>query len=213
MSAQVKKLYTPEEYLALERASLEKHEYFNGEIFPLGAGLNHHGLLTMTGASFRHTTLVGSVFAALRSAVRKQGCSMHTSDLKVKTPSGLYAYPDIVIVCGKPEFLDGEFDTLLNPIAIIEVLSNSTSNYDRTKKFDHYRSIPTLNNYILVEQAMMRVEHFTRTDNPQVPPEQTLWGFRSYTNAADILSLSGMEAALALSDVYEDIDFTDAVNV
>lgn len=211
MSVQPKKHYTPEEYLALERVSFEKHEYLNGEIFPLGAGLEMMRTFpTMAGASFRHTTLVGSAFAALRPALRKHGCGIHANDLRIKTSSGLYAYPDIVIVCQKPEFLDNEFDTLVNPVAIIEVLSDSTQTYDRTKKFDHYRTIPTLRDYVLIEQTVLRVEHYSRIDNPQSPPDLTLWGFRAATKREEHIVFSGVDMHLNLIEVYEDIDFTNA---
>lgn len=208
MSAQLKKLYTPEEYLAFERASEDKHEYLNGELFLVRAAAKTGVAPQMVGASFRHVRLVGNCFVAMRPSAQKQGCGVYTNDLRIKTPSGLYAYPDILVVCNKPEFLDNEFDTLLNPIAIIEVLSDSTQHYDRTKKFDHYRSIPTLRDYILIEQNVLRVEHFMRIDNPQSPPEQTLWGFRGFTHSADTITLTGTDISVELSEIYDTIDLS-----
>ena len=127
------KFITPEEYLRLERASQEKHEYFKGEIF------------AMTGATENHNIIAGSTFAALYSELRKKPCQIYPSDMRVRIPAtGLYTYPDISVVCGTPEFEDDGLDTLLNPTVIIEVLSPSTEPYDRGKKFQHYRTIPTL---------------------------------------------------------------------
>lgn len=193
MSAQPKHFYTPQEYLAFERSSAEKHEYFNGEVF------------RMAGASFQHTTINSNIVAALRSQLRKRGCSIHANDLRTKTLSNLYTYPDIVVVCGKPEFLDDTFDTLTNPAIIIEILSGSTKNYDRTKKFDHYRTITSLKEYVLVEQDFARVEIYSRIEDGNVPPERTLWSFQAASSLGETLRLTAVDCTIDLTEVYEDI--------
>jgi Uma2 family endonuclease len=201
MSAQPKKYYTPEEYLALERASHEKHEYLNGEIF------------TMSGARYSHTVTCMNISVALRPQLRKRGCNIVANDLRVHIPAtGLYAYPDLVLVCGKPEFLDGEFDTLLNPIVIIEVLSDSTERYDRTTKFDHYRSIPSLQEYVLVAMKEPRIERFRRNKEESVRPELVMWSYQAATRLDGSITLEAVESSLLLSEVYEDIDFTNVEN-
>lgn len=197
MSAQPKHFYTPQEYLAFERSSAEKHEYFNGEVF------------RMAGASFQHTTINSNIVAALRSQLRKRGCTIHANDLRTKTLSNLYTYPDIVVVCGKPEFLDDTFDTLTNPAIIIEILSGSTKNYDRTKKFDHYRTITSLKEYVLVEQDFARVEIYSRIEDGNVPPERTLWAFQAASSLGETLRLTAVDCTIDLTEVYEDVVLGD----
>ncbi len=199
MSAQPNYLYTPQEYLAFERSAPEKHEYFQGELF------------TMAGASFRHTVINSNIISGLRKQLRERGCTIHANDLRVKTESSLYSYPDIVIVCGKPEFLDNTFDTLLNPVVIMEILSDSTKEYDRTRKFDHYRTIPSLREYVLLEQDMVRVERYSRIENPHVPPDRTLWAFQAMTTIEESLTLQSMDCTVPLTELYEDIEFEERV--
>ena len=124
---------TSEEYLALERAAEYRSEYFNGEIF------------AMAGVSHDHIRICMSLTGALYTPFRGGSCRAYQSDLRLKvSPTGLYTYPDIVVVCGSPRFDDEMGDTLLNPTIIIEVLSPSTESYDRGEKFAHYRTIQTL---------------------------------------------------------------------
>src|SRR5919198_4874617 len=119
--------YTPEEYLALERAARHKSEYVNGRIYALA------------GASRAHNLIVVNVSAELRAQLRGRPCETYASDMRVKvSQTGLYTYPDVVVVCGEPRFEDAQVDTLLNPTVIIEVLSESTESYDRGEKFAHY---------------------------------------------------------------------------
>ena len=133
MSSQVKVYYTPDEYLALERKAEYKSEYFGGEIF------------AMTGASRKHNLVAGNIFAALHLQLKKRPCEIYPSDMRVKvSPTGLYTYPDVAVVCGEPMFDDEQKDTLLNPTVLVEVLSKSTASYDRGEKFEHYRKIKSL---------------------------------------------------------------------
>ncbi|XXT17920.1 Uma2 family endonuclease [Sorangium sp. So ce429] len=142
---------SPEEYLALERASEQKHEYANGEIF------------AMSGCSREHSLLAGSVQRELGNALLERPCEVHTSDMRVKIPStGRYVYPDASVVCGEPVFEDAEVDTLMNPNVIVEVLSDSSEAYDRGDKFAQYRSVASITDYVLVSQKAVRIEHFHR---------------------------------------------------
>ena len=188
------KFVTPEEYLLLERASEEKHEYFRGEIF------------AMTGASENHNIVVGSTYAALYIQLRKRPCQIYPSDMRVRIPStGLYTYPDISIVCGIPEFEDDVLDTLLNPTVIIEVLSSSTEQYDRGKKFQHYRTIESLREYILIAQDSYRIEHFERKDNQ--------WILTDAKTLSSVLDLRSIDCSLALGDVYEKVSFDNVEGI
>lgn len=142
---------TPEAYLAWERQQLDKHEYFGGEVF------------AMAGASREHNLIVGNVVGELRNLLRKHTCEVYPSDLRVHVPlTGLYTYPDASVVCGRPELTDEAGDTLLNPSVLVEVLSPSSEAYDRGKKFEQYRSIASLRDYLLVSSESAHVEHYAR---------------------------------------------------
>jgi Uma2 family endonuclease len=146
-----KLMMTPDEYLAMERSSLEKHEYCDGEVF------------AMAGASKEHNLIVGNVVTALNNALRRRPCEVYPSDMRVKIPAtGLYTYPDASVACHRPAFEDDTADTLLNPQVIVEVLSDSTEDYDRGTKFKNYRTIPSFVDYVLVSQAEVLVEHHVR---------------------------------------------------
>src|SRR5262245_20014349 len=143
-----------EEYLALERQSTERHEFLDGEIF------------AMTGASRRHNLVAGNVFAALHAQLAGHAghsCEIYTHDMRVRvTAADLFAYPDVVVACGAPQFVDAETDTLVNRTLIVEVLSPSTESYDRGNKFAHYRKLPSLAEYLLLTQDRVHAEHFVR---------------------------------------------------
>jgi Uma2 family endonuclease len=142
---------SPEEYLAFERASEQKHEYADGEVF------------AMSGCSREHSLIAANIQRELGNALIERPCEVHTSDMRVKIAStGRYVYPDVSVVGEKAEFEDEEVDTLLNPKAIVEVLSDSSEGYDRGDKFAQYQSIPSFMDYVLVSQKAVRVEHFHR---------------------------------------------------
>lgn len=186
--ALAKMFMTPAEYLKFERSGQEKHEYFAGEIF------------AMTGASENHNLIVGNLIAAFHSQLRQKPCKIYPSDMRVKTPSsGLYTYPDVTVVCGTPEFEDNNFDTLMNPTVIIEVLSPSTEAYDRGKKFTHYRTIQSLQDYILIAQDSTRIDHFTLRENE--------WIFSDANSLDEVITLTSIDCTLLLSDVYEKVTF------
>lgn len=142
---------SPAEYLAFERASEQKHEYANGELF------------AMSGCSREHSLLAGNIQRELGNALLDRACEVHTSDMRVKIAStGRYVYPDASVVCGEPVFEDAVVDTLLNPNVIVEVLSETSEAYDRGDKFAQYRSVPSVMEYVLVSQKEVHIEHFQR---------------------------------------------------
>ena len=155
MSSHAETHYTPEEYLALERQAPCKSEYYAGEIF------------AMAGASRWHDLTVTNVLRELSLQLKGQPCTTYPSDMRVKvSPTGLYTYPDVIVVCGEAQFEDHQQDTLLNPTLIVEVLSESTEAYDRGGKFTHYRKLPSLVEYVLITQTKPHIEHYVRqSDN------------------------------------------------
>jgi len=178
-----KKSRTAQEYLAWERQQPEKHEFHDGEVF------------AMAGATFEHNQIVINVGAELRSALRDKPCRVCASDLRVRVPAtGLYTYPDASVVCGRPEFEDGSLDTLLNPLVLVEVLSESTQDYDRGTKFTNYRTIPSLREYVLISSDQVLVEHYTRGDDG-------LWVLRDHRAGAR-LALPSVGCELAVDELY-----------
>ncbi len=179
---------SPEEYLALERRSEVKHEFLDGEIF------------AMTGASLRHNDIVWNVASALHSQLRGRPCRASIGDLRLRVDAtGLYTYPDIVVVCGEPRLVaDAELDTLLNPTLIVEVLSPSTEAYDRGKKFAHYRTIESLAEVVFISQEQVEVERYSRR------PEGG-WLLLEANRLEDRLPLPAIGCELPLAAVYERV--------
>ncbi|MBL8152648.1 MAG: Uma2 family endonuclease [Anaerolineae bacterium] len=180
---------TQDEYLAFERGSDSRHEYFNGETY------------AMSGASGRHNMIVASLIGLLYAQLRQRPCRIFPSDMRVKTPAPLlYTYPDITVTCGEPpRYEDVSIDTLLNPSLIVEVLSPSTEHYDRGMKFECYRSIPSLREYLLVAQDRIHVEHYLR--------QNTQWVLTDPGGPDSELALPSIECSLLLSDIYEQVSF------
>jgi Uma2 family endonuclease len=188
MATQPKPLLTPEQYLEIERKAEFKSEYYKGEMF------------LMAGASFRHSKIIHNLHVSLNS-VEACGCDVTSNDLRVRiSETGLYTYPDMVIVCGKPEFADREMDTLLNPSVIIEVLSDSTESYDRGKKAWHYHRLPSLKDYLLVSQDEVSVEH-------QACQGDGSWLLREIRGLDAVIDIPAIGCALPLAGVYREIEF------
>jgi Uma2 family endonuclease len=178
-----------DEYLAFERESEFKHQFFDGEIY------------AMSGASPEHNLIVGNTLATLHSQRRGKPCKVYPSDMKVHTPStGSYAYPDVTVVCGEDRFDEDKGDVLLNPTVIVEVLSPSTEAFDRGMKFQRYREIESLQEYILIAQDKPHVERFLRQENG-------LWQFSDARGLDASLDLPSIGCKLALAEVYEQVDF------
>jgi len=191
MNGHADPLMTSEEYLAFEEASTERHEYFRGRIFAL------------SGASDEHDAIVINVSGNLYTQLRRRPCRVFSSDVKIKAERmALYTYPDATVVCGKPIFEDAARTVLLNPTVIFEVLSPSTEKYDRGKKFQYYRSIPSLQEYVLVACDMRHIEHYIRQDNGT-------WQFSSASAESPTLTLPSIGCVLELDDVYEKVEFPD----
>ena len=185
--AAVKQTFTPEEYLALERQAETKSEYINGEIY------------AMAGASREHNYIAGDLFGELRSQLRGRNCKLFMSDMRVRVkPTGLYTYPDVVVVCGRPRFDDTQVDVLLNPTVLFEVLSSSTEAYDRGAKFAHYRYLDSLQEYVLVAQDRMQVDHYARMGNQ--------WLLTAYSKPEEILALPAIECNLPLTEIYAQVE-------
>ncbi len=183
------KLYTSEEYLALERESFEKHEYYKGEIF------------AMAGAGFNHNRLQKNFIIEVGSFLKGKSCDIFGSDLRIHVPATtFYTYPDAAIVCGKLESYDENFDIALNPIVIVEVLSPSTKSYDRGEKFMLYRSIKTLQEYILIDSLSVKVEHHTKQSN-------NTWLLQEFSLMEDVLFISSIHYSFALSELYEGVEW------
>ncbi len=191
MSTVPHKHYTEAEYLAVERTLETKHEFFRGEMF------------AMSGASRQHNRITVNLAAMLHSEFEKRKCEVYIADMRVKIPhTGLYTYPDCVITCESPQFEDEVLDTLLNPQVVIEVLSDSTEKYDRGKKFEHYRRIPSLKEYVLISQDHPHIERF-------VLNEAGHWVLSDATGLEATLELPTVECRLPLAEVYAKVEFEE----
>jgi Uma2 family endonuclease len=190
MSAIPKTKLTPADYLELERKSETKHEFFDGEIF------------AMSGAKRNHNVIAWNIGGELRQKLKGENCEAYPADMRVLVPeTGLYTYPDLVVVCGEPKFQDDVFDTLLNPILLIEVLSDTTESYDRGKKFQHYRSIESLQEYVLVSQDEARIEKYVKQGDG-------FWVLSEAVGLDSEIEFSSIECPIALREVYDKIDFS-----
>ena len=178
---------SPAEYLAFERASEIKHEYDNGRVFALA------------GASERHNLLVANLIAAIHPQLRGGPCRVYPSDMRLHVAaSGLYAYPDVTVVCGASELEDEHLDTLLNPTVLIEALSPSTERHDRGRKAAFYRTLASLREYLFVSQDQPRIERYTRTDARQ-------WVLAEAVEHGERIALESIGCALPLQEVYAGV--------
>ena len=188
MSFELKPQFTSEDYLTLERKAERKSEYFNGEIF------------AMAGASPQHVLIVTNVVSELRGQLKTGPCTVYSTDLRLKiNATGLYTYPDVIVVCGEPQFDDDYKDTLLNSTLIVEVLSESTKNYDRGAKFEQYRMIESFIEYVLIAQDKRHVEHFVRQAGNR-------WLFSETNRLEDTIELTSIACNLMLTEVYDKIE-------
>lgn len=170
-----------DDYLRLERAAAQRSEYLSGDTF------------LMAGASREHNLVVLNVAAELRARLRGSPCEVYPSDMRVSTPSGLFTYPDVSVACS-PTFRTPGTDTLLNPVLLVEVLSPTTEAFDRGRKFEHYRSLDALREYLLVSTAEARIERFRRTE--------TGWLFDEAAGLDAAMALSSVPAELPLAEVF-----------
>ena len=186
----VRKWISPEEYLGLEEGAEVKSEYFDGEIF------------AMAGGSPEHNLIAGNVFGELWSQLGQSPCRVYPSDQRVKIQdTGLYTYPDVTVVCEEPEYEEARPRSLLNPTLIVEVLSETTEAYDRGDKFDHYQTLTSLREYVLVASDRRRIERFTRAEGSEE------WAYGETSDAAGTLSLVSIGCVLSLALVYGKVEF------
>lgn len=188
MSTAAKPYYTEAEYLARERRAEHKSEYNRGEIF------------AMAGATREHNLIVVNVASELRNQLKNRDCEVYPSDMRVRLPSGLYTYPDVTVACGEPKFIDDEFDTLINPTVLVEVLSTSTEAYDRGTKAQQYRDLESLAHYVLVASEKRHIEVHTRQANGQ-------WAISESSDLAGEVELPVIGCRLALAEVYAKVVF------
>jgi len=187
MSSQPKTYLTPEEYLAIERRNEYKSEYIDGE------------MVAMTGASRRHNLIAVNISRDVSQQLRSRPCESYAGDMRVRIPATrAYMYPDVVVVCGEPQFEDDYVDTLLNPTALVEVLSDSTERYDRGRKFGYYRTIESLAEYVLVAQDECRVEQYTKQPDGR-------WLLTDHRSPDAVVELASIQCALRLSEGYEKV--------
>jgi Uma2 family endonuclease len=188
MSAIPKTKISPEEYLVLERNSPEKNEFYRGEIF------------AMAGAGNNHNIIIGNIIGEMHAFLKGKGCTVYPSDMRLHIPeNSLYTYPDVMVVCGPKQFLDEKKDTLLNPSIIVEVLSPNTEGYDRGEKFRLYRSIASLQEYIMVDSRSYTLEKYARNAAGS-------WVLTDAQGLQANILLQTIEYSLKLEDVYAGVE-------
>ena len=191
MSAIPKTKLTPEEYLEIERKAKYKSEYFDGEIY------------AMAGANRNHCLISGNLNGLFWKYLKGKNFEAYSSKMRMFIPkTKFYTYPDVIVVCGEPKFQDKVFDTLLNPTLLIEVLSESTENYDRGKKFQHYRSIESLQEYVLISQDETRIEKYIKQGDG-------FWVLSEAIGTDAKIKLNAIDCELALSEVFDKMHFSD----
>ena len=182
---------TAADYLARERQVETRNEYLNGCIYAIG------------GASRSHNRVTFNLARRLGNQLDRSPCEAFVNDMRVKvSPTGLYTYPDVVVACGEPRFEDQHVDTLLNPTVIIEVLSDSTADYDRGDKFAHYRTLESLSDYLLVAQDKPRIEHYRRQANGQ-------WLYSAADGLEARIEILTIACTLHLAEIYDRVTFPD----
>lgn len=189
MSAVPKTKLTEAEYLAKERQAEFKSEFYRGEMF------------AMSGASREHILIAGNSAREIGNQFKGRCCEVYSNDMRVKvSATGLYTYPDVVIVCGEPEFFDAEVDTLLNPTVLIEVLSPTTESYDRGAKAEQYRRIPSLREHVLIAQDRPHVEVLIRQADGS-------WLLRETSDLDQVVNLPSVSVNLPMREIYDRITF------
>ena len=189
MSAHAQPRLTPEEYLEIERAADFRSEYYNGCMY------------AMSGSSPNHIRINTNITGQLWSALRTRNCMLGSNDFRVRvSPRGLYTYPDIVVVCGELQYAGNPKDTLINPTFILEILSPSTEAYDRGFKFTQYRTIESLEEYVLVSQTEPRVEVYRRQSGGT-------WLFADASGLHSSVRFESIDCVIGLADIYEKVTF------
>lgn len=189
MEKKAPRYFTPEEYLVMESAAEFKSEYYQGEMFALAGG------------SVNHNRIVGNLFGKLNQKFFNGPCEVFTSDMRVWIEAKqAFTYPDISVVCGKLELYPDRDDTILNPVVIIEVLSESTEGFDRGRKFEMYRALPSLREYILIDQYKIHVEQFSVGEGGK-------WVLTEYNQESDVLRFSSIDFQIPVQEIYHRVEF------
>jgi Uma2 family endonuclease len=184
-----KRKFSVEEYLEMENAAVEKHEYYKGEIF------------AMSGAKMPHNVIVKNLLGSLYVKLKGKKCQSYGSDLRLHIEANsLFTYPNISIICGEPVTLNNDNYNVLNPTVTIEILSPSTKNYDRGEKFRLYRDIPTLKEYILVDSESVHIEAFRLNEGNH-------WELEEYNSILDALHIKAINETVSLAEIYEKVNF------
>jgi len=186
--ATIQKFYSDEEYLVFEREAEEKHELIDGEI------------VAMAGASREHNLIGVNVSSELHFRLKARKCEIYANDMRVRMKKGHYGYPDVVVVCDKPNFADDEFDVLLNPLVVVEVLSKTTRFRDKTEKLKTYQKMESICEILLIEQTEPRIEHYIK----QTPNQ---WLLRIYENLSETIVLESLGSELPVAEIYAQIEF------
>ena len=184
--------YTPEEYLELEEQAEYRSEYRDGEI------------IAMTGGTTNHNKIALNFAASLKYGLRKKNYDVYIGDVRLWIPRyRQHTYPDVMIIQGEPIYATENTTTVMNPLLIAEVSSKSTSNYDQSDKFMYYRSIPEFKEYILINQYQYHVMQYVKTNDGK-------WIFTELESESDILTLQTIDFQIALSEIYEQVNFTQS---
>lgn len=187
MQAAATKQVSPQDYLRFERGAKEKHEYFEGQV------------IAMAGASLAHNRIVSNVIGEIRTHLKNKSCEILPSDIRISVPAfESYMYPDATIVCDKPEMEDDQFDTLKNPTVIFEVLSPSTEDYDRGKKFFFYRQIPSLKEFIVIDSTKYFIEVSSRQADGS-------WKFEEVNDVNSEMKIATIDCRLPLQELYKNV--------
>jgi Uma2 family endonuclease len=195
-----KKKFTVQEYLEIEKAATERHEFYKGEIFQMHG---HGDLLAMSGAGNKHNIIYSNLFTGLGIRLRGKSCQPYGPDLRINIPENtLYTYPDISIFCGELKQSSEDEDTVIGPAILIEILSPSTKEYDRGSKFKLYRDIPTLKEYILIDTMTVNVEAFRINKNKY-------WELEEYKSLEESLNFPALAFSIPLAEIYNRIRFSE----
>jgi Uma2 family endonuclease len=187
----LQKTYTPAEYLELEEKAEFRSEYRDGEIVPMAGGTTNHNRISL------------NIATNLTFSLKGQSYEVYMSDVRLWIPPNRqYTYPDVMLIQGEPIYLENTTSTVTNPRLIVEVLSKSTGNYDRGDKFDYYRSIPTLQEYILIDQSRYHVIQYVKANEEQ-------WLMTNYSQAEGIVKLGSVDLTLSLHDLYDRVNFNE----
>lgn len=195
MQAQEKRSYTAEEYLEFEVNSEERHAYIDGEIILMAGGLPNHNKLAL------------NLSSSLNVALKRQPFEVYMTDQRLWIPEKrIYTYPDVMLMAQPIQYQEGRRDTLINPLLIVEVLSQSTRSYDKDEKFTAYRTIPSFREYLLVDQDRMHVEHYIKTADRE-------WTFREYEAETKSIEIASVPCQIELADLYDKVDFSSSEDV